>query len=90
MKRLILAVIAITLTGCVGSIPLHAFSPYPTADGQEKWRLVTRGFDEVTIQASLESDIGRNHLCPKGWSIVSRAPLPSPKGAEMIDGECKK
>ena len=49
--------------------------------------MAVKGFDEVTIQAMLENEIGRGHLCPNGWDIKSRIPT---NGFELIDGECKK
>lgn len=87
MKGLTLVLVVISLSGCVGSMPLHSFAPYTTADGQERWRMAVKGFDEVTIQAMLENEIGRGHLCPNGWDIKSRIPT---NGFELIDGECKK
>jgi len=38
------------------------------------------------VQALLESNIGKNHLCPDGWEITSR--LPYSDGIEMIEGQC--
>jgi len=87
MKKLVLALLAGTLlAGCMGSMPMQSFDPYTTSDGREGWRMAVRGYDETVVQALLESNIGKNHLCPDGWEITSR--LPYSDGIEMIEGQC--
>lgn len=85
MKWMIL-VIAASLAGCI-SVPIHAFSPYTTSNGQEKWRFVYQNMDEAMVQGYLESEIGRSKICSKGWEELSR----TPSGRQVIiDGQCKK
>jgi PBP1b-binding outer membrane lipoprotein LpoB len=77
--------ISLFLTGCA-TAPMQTFSPFTTSGGQQKWRMVVKGFDEAAIQSLIEANIGKSHICPNGWVILKREPTGK---FEIIEGECK-
>ena len=86
MKQTIWLMLLMCISGCA-TVPLCSFSPYTTADGEEKWRLAVKGYSEDAIQPLIESAVGKNHICQNGWVITNRHPS---EGFEIIEGKCKK
>ena len=89
MKRIILALVAMMLSGCMPTLASYQFSPYINADGTKGMQDTYAGLTEDMANQSLGATLGKSGLCPAGWYIEKSWPSPIYAPVTVREVKCR-